>query len=142
MDHCGTQRLETDRLILRRFVKEDSVAIYKNWASDSEVTKYLTWQVHPNEKVSKQAVKTWLKQYSDENYYHWAIVLKENGDEPIGGIDVVLINEDVSMVHIGYYIGRNAAYDIVKEGKIKTIRIGKRYIIPKTSVINFLETAS
>jgi excisionase family DNA binding protein len=40
------------------------------------------------------------------------------------------------------HIGRNAAYDIVKEGKIKTIRIGKRYIIPKTSVINFLETAS
>ena len=52
--------------------------------------------------------------------------------------DVVSIEELQDMLHIG----RNAAYDIVKEGKIKTIRIGKRYINPKTSVINFLETAS
>ena len=52
--------------------------------------------------------------------------------------DVVSIEELQDMLHIG----RNAAYDIVKEGKIKTIIIGKRYIIPKSSVINFLETAS
>lgn len=42
MKHCGTQRLETERLILRRFVIEDADAMYKNWASDDEVTKYLT----------------------------------------------------------------------------------------------------
>lgn len=33
MKHCGTQRLETERLILRRFVREDADAMYKNWAS-------------------------------------------------------------------------------------------------------------
>lgn len=37
MLHCGTQRLETERLILRRFTKEDAAAMYKNWASDDEV---------------------------------------------------------------------------------------------------------
>lgn len=121
MKHCGTQRLETERLILRRFVKEDSEAVYKNWATDPEVTKYLTWQVHPNEKVSKQAVKSWLKQYSDDNYYHWAIVLKENGDEPIGGIDVVLINEDVSMMHIGYCIGRNWWHQGITSEALKAV---------------------
>ena len=42
MKHCGTQRLETDRLILRRYVNEDAAAMYKNWASDKEVTKFLT----------------------------------------------------------------------------------------------------
>ena len=52
--------------------------------------------------------------------------------------DVVRIEELQEMLHIG----RNAAYDIVKDGKIKTIRVGKRYIIPKASVINFLESAS
>lgn len=35
MKHCGTQRLETERLILRRFVKEDSEAVYKNWGNRS-----------------------------------------------------------------------------------------------------------
>lgn len=30
MKHCGTQRLETNRLILRRYVNEDAAAMYKN----------------------------------------------------------------------------------------------------------------
>lgn len=42
MKHSGTQRLETERLVLRRFVNEDAAAMYKNWAADEEVTKYLT----------------------------------------------------------------------------------------------------
>ena len=121
MKHCGTQRLETERLVLRRFVNDDYKAVYKNWASDPEVTKYLTWQIHPNEKVSKQAIKIWLKQYGKENYYHWAIVLKENGDEPIGGIDVVLINEDVSSVHIGYCIGRKWWHQGITSEALKAV---------------------
>ena len=41
MQHCGTQTIETERLILRRFRPEDADAMYRNWASDPEVTKYL-----------------------------------------------------------------------------------------------------
>ena len=92
MKHCGTKRLETERLILRRFVSEDVGAMYKNWASDDEVTKYL--------------IENWVNSYSDEKHYHWAIVLKENGNEPIGNISSVHMNEDISMIHIGYCIGR------------------------------------
>lgn len=106
MKHCGTQRLETDRLILRRYVKEDAAAMYKNWASDEEVTKYLTWPTHSSQDISQKVIEDWVKQYSGENYYHWAIVLKENGNEPIGDIAVVHMKEDISMVHIGYCIGR------------------------------------
>lgn len=106
MKHCGTQRIETDRLILRRYVIEDAEAMYKNWAFDSEVTKFLTWQPHPSVDVSRSIIEDWLKEYSDEKYYQWAIVLKDNGNEPIGGISVVHMNEDISMVHIGYCLGR------------------------------------
>ena len=35
-------------------------------------------------------------------------------------------------------IGRNTVYTILKEGLIKTIKVGKKYIIPKQSVIDFL----
>ena len=38
-------------------------------------------------------------------------------------------------------IGRNSVYDLLKQGKIKSLRVGKKYLIPKTSVINFLQTA-
>ncbi len=106
MKNCGTQRIETDRLILRRYKIEDADAMYKNWASDSEVTKFLTWQPHPSVDVSRSIIEDWLKEYSDEKYYQWAIVLKDNGNEPIGGISVVHMNEDISMVHIGYCLGR------------------------------------
>ena len=106
MKHCGTQRIETDRLILRRYVIEDADAMYKNWASDSEVTKFLTGQPHSSVDVSRSIIEDWLKEYSDEKYYQWAIVLKDNGNEPIGGISVVHMNEDISMVHIGYCLGR------------------------------------
>ena len=44
--HSGTRTIETDRLILRRFTVEDAPAMYSNWASDPEVTRFLTWQPH------------------------------------------------------------------------------------------------
>ena len=40
--HKGTQTIETSRLILRRAVREDAEAMFRNWASDPEVTKFLT----------------------------------------------------------------------------------------------------
>lgn len=107
MKHCGTQRLETDRLILRRYVNEDSAAMYKNWASDIEVTKYLTWPTHSSQEISQWVIEDWINKYSNEKYYHWAIVLKDNGNEPIGDIAVVDMKENISMVQIGYSIGRS-----------------------------------
>lgn len=106
MKHCGTQRLETDRLVLRRYVREDAAAMYKNWASDQEVTRFLMWPAHSGPEVSQSVMEDWLKRYSDENYYHWAIVWKDNGDEPIGDIAVVNMKEETSTAHIGYCIGR------------------------------------
>lgn len=106
MNHTGTQKLETERLILRRFKKEDADAMYKNWASDSEVTKFLMWPPHESPEVSLDIIEDWIKQYSDNSYYQWAIVLKENGDEPIGGISAVSVKEEISAVHIGYCIGK------------------------------------
>ena len=105
MNHRGTQMIETDRLILRRFVIEDSAAMYRNWASDEEVTKFLMWPTHASQEVSKSVLENWVRSYSDENFYQWAIVLKDKG-EPIGSISVVHLNEDVSMAHIGYCIGK------------------------------------
>ena len=51
MKHTGTKYLETERLKLRRFVIEDAEAMFKNWASDIEVTKYLTWPAHGSAEV-------------------------------------------------------------------------------------------
>ena len=106
LKHCGTQTLETDRLLLRRFALDDADAMFQNWASDPEVTKFLTWPAHSSVNVSKAVLEDWVSSYAREDYYQWAIVLKENGNDPIGSISAVGMNEDVSMVHIGYCLGR------------------------------------
>ena len=31
MNHCGTRRLETDRLVLRRLNASDADAVFRNW---------------------------------------------------------------------------------------------------------------
>jgi len=88
MKLLGTRKLETKRLILRRFVIEDAEDMYNNWASDSEVTKYLTWPTHPSSEVSKMILREWISRYRDDNYFNWAIEYKETG-KVIGSISVV-----------------------------------------------------
>lgn len=106
MKHLGTQTLETSRLILRQFTLDDAPAMHANWASDPEVTKFLTWPVHPNADVSRMVLESWVKAYDDPKYYQWAIELKEIG-QPIGSISVVGQNEQTEMLHIGYCIGQS-----------------------------------
>ena len=105
MNHTGTQTIETERLLLRRYTKDDAAAMYKNWASDDNVTRYLTWPTHPNQELTEKIIEEWVDSYSDEKYYHWGIVVKENGTEPIGDIAVVHLKEKPSVAHIGYCIG-------------------------------------
>ena len=45
--HKGTQTLETSRLTLRRVQRSDATSMFRNWASDPEVTKFLTWSPYP-----------------------------------------------------------------------------------------------
>ena len=102
--HKGTQTMETQRLILRRAVREDAEPMFRNWASDPEVTKYLTWPAHSNIAVSEMVIGSWLQEYEKDSYYQWMIVLKELG-EPIGSISVVRQNDRVEEAEIGYCIG-------------------------------------
>lgn len=105
MIHLGTQYLETKRLILRRFTLEDAPAMYQNWASDDQVTKFMTWPTHDHVEVSHMVLTDWVSHYSEENYYQWAIVPKALG-QPIGSIAAVRINDRVGKAEIGYCIGK------------------------------------
>ena len=107
MKHLGTKILETPRLVLRRFAEGDAQAMFDNWASNPEVTKYLTWPTHENVETSAWVLGDWISHYSEDRYYQWAIVLKENGDQPIGSITAVRVNDKVESVEIGYCIGKN-----------------------------------
>ena len=104
MNHCGTQRLKTKRLVLRRLTESDAEPMFRNWASDPEVTKYMTWPAHSSAEISRMVLESWVRDYSRPDFYQWAIELD---GEPIGSISVVEINEAANWVEIGYCIGKN-----------------------------------
>lgn len=106
MKHYGTEYLETNRLILRKFVLDDAKSMYENWASDEKVTKYLTWQAHNDISVSQAVLKEWISSYKNQDFYQWAIILKENGLNPIGSIGITSYNDIIGMAHVGYCIGQ------------------------------------
>ena len=106
MNHLGTKRIETDRLILRPFVREDAEAMYRNWASDPEVTKFLSWPAYRSVDTAHEILGIWTKQYADKTFYQWAIELKEIS-QPIGSISVVNHEERVDMAEIGFCIGKH-----------------------------------
>lgn len=105
MNHIGTQRIETERLILRRFTAEDAQAMFRNWASDDEVTKYLTWPTHANVGVTEYVLNDWVKRYDQPDYYHWGLELKETG-ELFGDIAVVRFAEPILEGELGWCMGK------------------------------------
>lgn len=105
MKHLGTTRIETERLVLRRFTEQDIPAVFKNWTSDDRVTEFLRWPTHNSIDVTRKVLFKRIKSYEQDDFYQWAIVLKEYGNEPIGTISVVDKNEELNIVHIGYCIG-------------------------------------
>lgn len=48
--------------------------------------------------------------------------------------DVVTVDDVMKMLHIG----RNIVYKLLNDNSIKTVKVGKRFIIPKRSVIEFV----
>lgn len=105
MKHVGTKVIETNRLILRPFTLEDVPAMYRNWASDSEVTKFLTWPTHPNTEITSKVVQSWISEYVKDDYYQWCIEWKAT-HEAIGSISIVHMNDVTGAVEVGYCIGR------------------------------------
>ena len=103
LTHKGTRELQTERLTLRRFTAEEAPVMYRNWASDDEVTKFLTWPAHASVEVSEMVLADWLKNYERDDYYQWAIVFE---GEPIGSIAVVSRNDRIEKAEIGYCMGK------------------------------------
>ena len=105
MNKTGTQRLETHRLVLRPFRIGDAEDMFANWASDPEVTRFLTWPAHSSVEVTRMVLNSWIPRYEDGGFFNWAIELKETG-RVIGNISVVRLDENVDAAELGYCMSR------------------------------------
>lgn len=52
--------------------------------------------------------------------------------------DVLTVKELKEVLRIGF----NKVYELIKNGDIKSIRVGNKIIVPKTAVLEYLQTAA
>ena len=109
LEHKGTRELNTKRLSLRRFILSDAAAMYKNYATDERVSKFLSWKPYSCIEDVEDYLSDLISQYTKLNIYHWAI---EMDSEIIGSISTIAINDKNCNCEIGYCLG----YDYWNKG--------------------------
>ena len=105
MNEIGTLDIETNRCLLRPFKLEDATFLYANYASDDQVTAFLTWNTHPDIQTTIDYLKNFVPKYETKKIYTWAITLKEKPDDVIGGIELAPTPE-TDTVEVGYVLAR------------------------------------
>src|SRR5512134_1638947 len=60
------ERVETDRLILRRPRLADAEAVFARYASDREVSRYMAWRLHESPDTTRLFL-----QFSDDEWTRW-----------------------------------------------------------------------
>lgn len=87
MDNKNTPTLETERLILRKFTKDDIEALFEIY-KDKEVNTYLPWFPLKSLKEAENFFyERYTKAYELDKGYRYAICLKTD-NKPIGYVNV------------------------------------------------------
>lgn len=105
LNHCGTAKLETDRLILKKIDVSDAKQMYENFAGDDKVSRYMSWEFQKSDEVMSW-LEDWKKEYEKNDTYYWGLYLKTT-NELIGTI--YLLTDDIAakVGSISYCLGYN-----------------------------------
>lgn len=109
LTHKGTQEIHTQRLQLRKFVMSDTTYMFKNYATDERVTKFLSWTPYEKEEDIRPFLSSVIGEYDRPDTYHWAI---EFQGEVIGSLSTLSIDEKNLSCEVGYCLG----YDYWNKG--------------------------
>jgi ribosomal-protein-alanine N-acetyltransferase len=65
--------LKTERLRLRKIKLADAEAIFRQYAQDPEVTKYVSWRAHKDIEETRDFLRSCLLAWDTGNAFHWVI---------------------------------------------------------------------
>ena len=101
VDSMLSPKLETERLILRRY-EETDIDMQYEVLTDNRLAKYIKF---PNltKEEELECIKDWIKNADDSKYEKWVITLKDN-NIPIGNISVNGIEKKHNYCNVGYVI--------------------------------------
>ena len=106
LTHTGTQIIETDRLILRRFAYTDDAAMLKYWIADEKIQSMYAEPIYTTKEAVKELLDKYISSYEKEDYYRWAVIEKKSR-ECIGQIAYFLVDNKNHFAEIEYCIGSN-----------------------------------
>jgi len=104
--------LTTPRLTLRRMMVADTSDMYE-YASRPDVTKYLTWNPHPDRNYTREYLEYLGNRYAAGMFYDWAVVY-EPDCKMVGSCGFTSFNCTSDSAEVGYvlnpeYWGRGIA---------------------------------
>ena len=94
-------RLETERLVLRRY-EESDIDMQYEIITDDRLSKYIKFPDLTKEE-ELEYIRDCIKNADDSKYEKWVITLKDN-NIPIGNISVNEINKKNNYCTVGYVI--------------------------------------
>lgn len=106
MNHLGTIEIETKRLFLRKFHIDDADEMFYGWASKEDCSRYFPWQPCKNISEVITRIQKWVDNYSNNDFYQWAIVLKEN-KKVIGIINLHNVRDEYNSAETSYILNPN-----------------------------------
>ena len=94
-------RIQTDRLILRRYKESDIDAIYEI-ITDKRLAKYIKYPTLTKDE-ELECIRKWISEADENKYEKWVIELKSTGDV-VGNIDVNTVVKKHNYCNVGYSI--------------------------------------
>jgi [ribosomal protein S5]-alanine N-acetyltransferase len=94
--------LETKRLRLRKPVLEDADEIFRQYAQDAEVTKYVSWRAHRSNDETRDFLRGCLEAMESRKSFHWIIDRKD--DHQLLGM--IATRVDGHKWELGYVLAR------------------------------------
>ena len=104
LTHCGTQTIDSERLILRPFRYSDDGDMLAYWISDPKIQSMYSEPTYTAKEEVKELLDKYINSYEKPDYYRWAIIEKESGI-CIGQIAIFLVNDTNHFCEIEYALG-------------------------------------
>jgi ribosomal-protein-alanine N-acetyltransferase len=96
------ERIQTERLLLRKPRMDDASAIFEGYAQDPEVTRYLVWKPHQNIRETEEFLLACEQLWRTGKNFAYAITFKED-DKLIGMFGLHPMN---LKIEVGYALAR------------------------------------
>jgi RimJ/RimL family protein N-acetyltransferase len=94
--------MHTERLTLRVPCHSDAAAIFRAYAGDAQVARFVRWRPHTSVEETEQYVAGCVAAWDGGSRFPWAIELREGG----GPVGMVELRVDGFKAEVGYVLAR------------------------------------